>query len=206
MRSPHFILQNTSPKHYPPPRQSPIYVVLDPLPALCLSSPRRRSHSVDHGVCWTMIFSMLLLPSSPNLLCGSRRESSISHPSLLLPPHSQRYRSYQSIFVKAKIPKKSIILNYLQEGYDIILCQELNSPPQVPMAFPSGMNCVRIYHNTTGPASGTAVVVGPSLSRYSQPLPTFKDTHGLRAAYTVTRRRLPTLATASIYCPPPQAH
>ena len=70
------------------------------------------------------------------------------------------------------------------------------------MVFASGMDRVRIYHNTTGRARGTAVVVGPSLSRYSQPLPAFKDTHGLLAACTVTPPGLPTLAIASVYCPP----
>ena len=96
---------------------------------------------------------------------------------------------------KSKDSKESIILKYLQEGYDIILCQELNSPPQVPMAFASGMDRVRIHHNTTERARGTAVVVGPSLSCYSQPLPTFEDTHGLLAACTVTPPGLPTPQT-----------
>ena len=70
------------------------------------------------------------------------------------------------------------------------------------MAFASGMDRVCFYHNTTGRARGTPIVVGPSLSRYSQPLPTFKDTHGLLAACTVTPRGLPTMARASVYCPP----
>ena len=105
-------------------------------------------------------------------------------------------------FRKREDSKESIILKYLQEGSDIILCQELNSPPQVPMAFASGMDRVRIYHNTTGRACGAAVVVGPSLSLFSQPLPTFKDTHGLLAACTVDPPGLPTLAIASVYCPP----
>ena len=89
-------------------------------------------------------------------------------------------------FRKSKDSKESIILKYPQEGYDIILCQELKSPPQVRMALASGMDLVRIYHNTTGRARSTAVVVGPALSRYSKPLPTFKDAHGLLAACTVT--------------------
>ena len=94
-------------------------------------------------------------------------------------------------FCNCKDSKESIILKYLQDGYDIILCQELNSPLQVPMAFASGMDRVRIYHNTTGRARGTAVLVGPSLSPYSQPLPTFKDTHGLLAACTVSPPNFP---------------
>ena len=104
-------------------------------------------------------------------------------------------------FRKSKDYKESIILKYLQEGYDIILCQELNSPPKVPRAFASGMNGVRIYHNTTGRACGAAVVVGPSLSRYSQPLPVFKDAPGLLAACTVTPLGLCTLAITSVHCP-----
>ena len=100
-----------SPKYITPtlpsPRQSQINVALDPLPALCPLSPHHQSSSLDHGVHWTNIFSPLLLPPSLGLLCGSKLESSTSDPSLPLPPHSQCFGSYQSIFVKANIPKKA---------------------------------------------------------------------------------------------------
>ena len=111
-------------------------------------------------------------------------------------------RVISSNFRKSRDSKEGIILKYLQKGYDIILCQELNSPPQVPTAFASGVDRVCIYHNTARRACRAAVVVGPSLSCYSQPLPTFKDTHRLLAACTVTPPGLPTLAIASVYCPP----
>ena len=122
------------------------------------------------------------------------------------PPPLTMVRVRSINFCKSKDSKESIILKYLQEGYYIILCQDLNSPPGVPMAYAWGMDRVRIYHNTTRRACVTAVVVRPSLSRYSQPLPTFKDTHGLLAACTVTPRGLPTLAIAPVPCPPPHTH
>ena len=105
-------------------------------------------------------------------------------------------------FCESKHSKESIIPKYLQEGYNIILCQDLNPPAQVPILFALGTDCVRIHHNTTGRARGAAVVVGPSLSRYSQPLPAFKETHGLLATCTVTPPGLPTLTIPSVYCPP----
>ena len=92
------------------------------------------------------------------------------------------------------------ILHFLNEGYDIILLQELNSPPLLPQRYAFGNDRAKVFSNVCGHRHGVSVIAGPRIAGYTSCVPP-RDSDGLicGAKYPY-RRQLP--YTSSQFTPP----
>ena len=70
------------------------------------------------------------------------------------------------------------ILHFLNEGYDIILLQELNSPPLLPQRYAFGNDRAKVFSNVCGHKHGVSVIAGPRIARYTSSVPP-RDSDGL---------------------------
>ena len=70
------------------------------------------------------------------------------------------------------------ILHFLNEGYDIILLQELNSPPLLPQRDAFGNDRAKVFSNVCGHKHGVSVIAGLRIARYTSCVPP-RDSAGL---------------------------
>ena len=156
----------------------------------------------------------LLTPDSPL----DARYSSIRTPSFPPPPQVHRpfkprrlrrpppsLPSAPAIHVLSFNTAKSrntpaSILHFLNEGYDIILLQELNSPPLLPQRYAFGSDRAKVFSNVCGHKHGVSVIA----ARASREIPAVSRPETATALSVVpkyrSRRQLP--CTSFQFTPP----
>ena len=157
----------------------------------------------------------LLTPDSPL----SARYSSIRTPSFPPPPQvhkpfkPKRLRrpppslpSVLAIRVVSSNTAKSqntpaSILHFLNERYDIILLQDLNSPPLLPQRYPFGNDRAKVFSNVCGHKHWASVIAGPRIARYTSCVPP-RDSDGLICGAKISLPDATPLHVISVYSPP----
>ena len=157
----------------------------------------------------------LLTPDPPQ----GARYSSIRTPSFPPPPQvhkpfkPKRLRrpppslpSVQAIRVLSVDTAKSqnapaAILHFLNEGYDIILLQELNSPPLLPQRYAFGNDRAKVFLNVCGHKHGVSVIAGPRIARYTSCVPP-RDSDGLICGAKISLPEAIPLHVFPVYSPP----
>ena len=93
------------------------------------------------------------------------------------------------------------ILHFLNEGYDIILLQELNSPPLLPQRYAFGNDRAKVFSNVCGHRHGVSVIAGPRIARYTSCVPP-RDSDGLICGAKISLPEATPLHVFSVYSPP----
>ena len=93
------------------------------------------------------------------------------------------------------------ILHFLNEGYDIILLQELNSPPLLPQRYAFGNDRANVFSNVCGHKHGVSVIAGPRIARYTSCVPA-RDSDGLIRGAKISLMEATPLHVFSVYSPP----
>ena len=93
------------------------------------------------------------------------------------------------------------ILHFLNEGYDIILLQELNSPPLLPQRYAFGNDRAKVFSNVCGHRHGVSVIAGPRIARYTSCVPP-RDSDGLICGAKISLPEATPLHVFSAYSPP----
>ena len=93
------------------------------------------------------------------------------------------------------------ILHFLNEGYDIILLQELNSPPLLPQRYAFGNDRAKVFSNVCGHRHGVSVIAGPRIARYTSCVPP-GDSDGLICGAKISPPEATPLHVFSVYSPP----
>ena len=93
------------------------------------------------------------------------------------------------------------ILHFLNEGYDIILLQELNSPPLLPQRYAFGNDRAKVFSNVCGHKHGVSVIAGPRIARYTSSVPP-RDSDGLICGAKISLPEATPLHVFSVYSPP----
>ena len=93
------------------------------------------------------------------------------------------------------------ILHFLNEGYAIILLQELNSPPLLPQRYAFGNDRARVFSNVCGHRHGVSVIAGPHIARYTSCVPP-RDSDGLICGAKISLPEATPLHVFSVYPPP----
>ena len=93
------------------------------------------------------------------------------------------------------------ILHFLNEGYDIILLQELNSPPLLPQRYAFGNDRAKVFSNVCGHKHGVSVIAGPRIARYTSCVPP-RDSDGLICGAKISLPEAIPLHVFSVYSPP----
>ena len=93
------------------------------------------------------------------------------------------------------------ILHFLNEGYDIILLQELNSPPLLPQRYAFGNDRAKVFSNVCGHKHGVSVIAGPRIARYTSCVPP-RDSDGLICGAKISLPEATPLHVFSVYSPP----
>ena len=93
------------------------------------------------------------------------------------------------------------ILHFLNEGYDIILLQELNSPPLLPQRYAFGNDRAKVFSNVCGHKHGLSVIAGPRIARYTSCVPP-RDSDGLICGAKISLTEAIPLHVFSVYYPP----
>ena len=149
----------------------------------------------------------LLTPDSP----FGARYSSIQTPSFPPPPQVQkpfkpkRLRrpppSLPSVPATRVVSFNTAILHFLNEGYDIILLQELNSPPLLPQRYAFGNDRAKVFSNVCSHKHGVSVIAGPRIARYTSCVPP-RDSDGLICGAKISLPEAIPLHVFSVYSPP----
>ena len=157
----------------------------------------------------------LLTPDSP---LGARY-SSIRTPSF--PPPPQVHKPFKPKRLRRPLPSlpsvpairvvsfntaksqnaPAAILHFLNEGYDIILLQELNSPPLLPQRYAFGNDRAKVFSNVCGHKHGVSVIAGPRIARYTSCV-TPRDSDGLICGAKISLPEAIPLHVFSVYSPP----
>ena len=157
----------------------------------------------------------LLTPDSP---LGARY-SSIRTPSF--PPPPQVHKSFKPKSLRRPPPSlpsvpairvvsfntaksqntPAAILHFLNEEYDIILLQELNSPPLLPQRYAFGNDRAKVFSNVCGHRHGVSVIAGPRIARYTSCVPP-RDSDGLICGAKISLLEATPLHVFSVYSPP----
>ena len=93
------------------------------------------------------------------------------------------------------------ILHFLNEGYDIILLQELNSPPLLPQRYAFGNDRAKVFSHVCGHKHGVSVIAGPRIARYTSCVPP-RDSDGLICGAKISVPEAIPLHVFSVYSPP----
>ena len=93
------------------------------------------------------------------------------------------------------------ILHFLNEGYDIILLQELNSPPFLPQRYAFGNDHAKDFSNVCSHKHGVSVIAGPRIARYTSCVPP-RDSDGLICGAKISLPEATPLHVFSVYSPP----
>ena len=103
-----------------------------------------------------------------------------------------------------KKPPTPFIFHHLQEGYHVLLLQELNEEPSLPHIFSQGGEKCKIFTNINKreKKNGTAIVVSSALRPYTKFVPN-SDNDGLMCSVEITLPGGPPTLLTSLYSPPP---
>ena len=93
------------------------------------------------------------------------------------------------------------ILHFLNEGYDIILLQELNSPPLFPQRYAIGNDRAKVFSNVCGHKHGVSVTAGLRIARYTSCVPP-RDSDGLICGAKISLPEATPVHVFSVYSPP----
>ena len=93
------------------------------------------------------------------------------------------------------------ILHFLNEGYDVILLQELNSPPLLPQRYAFSNDRAKVFSNVCGYRHGVSVIAGPRIARYTSCVPP-RDSDGLICGAKISLPEATPLHVFSLYSPP----
>ena len=93
------------------------------------------------------------------------------------------------------------ILHFLNEGYDIILLPELNSPPLLPQWYAFGNDRAKVFPNVCGHKHGVSVIAGPRIARYTSCVPP-RDSDSLVCGANISLPEAAPLHVFSVYSPP----
>ena len=93
------------------------------------------------------------------------------------------------------------ILHFLNEGYDVILLQELNSPPLLPHRYAFGNDRAKVFSNVCGHKHGVSVIASPRIARYISCISS-KDSDGLICGAKISLPEATPLHVFSVYSPP----
>ena len=96
--------------------------------------------------------------------------------------------------------KLASILHFLNEGYDIILLQELNSPPLLPQWYAFRNDRAKVFSNVCGHKHGVSVIAGPRIARYTSCVPP-RDSDGLICGAKISLPEATPLHVFSVYSP-----
>ena len=92
-------------------------------------------------------------------------------------------------------------LHFLNDGYDIIFLQELNSPPLLPQRYAFGNDRAKVFSNVCGHKHGVSVIAGPRIARYTSCVPP-RDSDGLICGAKISLPEATPLHVFSVYSPP----
>ena len=92
------------------------------------------------------------------------------------------------------------ILHFLDGGHDIILLQELNSPPLLPQRYAFGNDRAKAFSNVCGHKHGVSVIADPRIARYTRCVPP-RDSDGLICGAKISRPEAAPLHAFSVYSP-----
>ena len=92
------------------------------------------------------------------------------------------------------------ILHFLNERYDIILLQELKSPPLLPQRYAIGNDRAKVFSNVCGHKHGVSVIAGPRIARYTSCVPP-RDSNGLICGAKISLPEATPLHVFSVYSP-----
>ena len=91
------------------------------------------------------------------------------------------------------------IVHFLNEGYDIILLQELS--PLLPQRYTFGNDRAKVFSNVCGHKHGVSVIAGPRIARYTSCVPP-RDSDGLICGAKIPLPEATRLHVFSVYSPP----
>ena len=92
-------------------------------------------------------------------------------------------------------------LHFLNEGYDIILLQEINSPPLPPQRYAFRNDWAKVFSNVCGHKHGVSVNAGPQIPRYTSCISP-RDSDGLICGAKFSLQQAGPLHVFSVYSHP----
>ena len=92
------------------------------------------------------------------------------------------------------------ILHLLNEGYDVILLQEINSPPLLPRRYAFENDRAKVFSTVCGHKHGVSVITGPRIARYTSCFST-RDSDGLICGAKIPLLEATPLHVFSVYSP-----
>ena len=143
------------------------------------------------------------------------------HSTTLLPPPPQVHKPLKPIYLRPPPPSlhgipairvvsfkpaesqntPASIFSFLNEGYDVILLQELNSPPLLPQRYAFGNDRAKVCSNVFGHKHGVSVIPGPRIVRYTSCISP-KDSDSLICGAKISLPEATLLHVFSVYFPP----
>ena len=93
------------------------------------------------------------------------------------------------------------ILHFLNQGYDVILLQEINSPPLLPQRYAFGNDRAKVFSNVCGHKHGVSVIAGPRIATYTSCISP-RDSDGLICGAKISLPEATALHVFSVYSPP----
>ena len=93
------------------------------------------------------------------------------------------------------------ILHFLNEGYDVILLQEINSPPLLIQRYAFWNDRAKVFANDCGQEHGVSVIAGPQIARYTSCISP-RDSNGLICGAKISLLEATPLHVFSVYSPP----
>ena len=148
--------------------------------------------------CPLLFHSATSLPTPP--------QSAQAPQAKTLTPPPPSLRSFRTIcvlsFNTAKGQNTSAsILHFLNEGYDVILLQEIKSPPLLRRKYAFGNDRAKVFSNVCGHKQGVWVIAGPQIARYTSCISP-RDSDGLICGAKITLLEATRLHVFSVYSPP----
>ena len=127
-------------------------------------------------------------------------------PKRLRPPSPPSLPSVPAIRVVSPNTAKSqntpaSILHLLNEGYGVILLQQLKSPPLLQQRYACGNDRAKVFSNVCGHKHGVSVIAGPRIARYTSCV-TPRDSDGLICSAKISLSETTPLHLFSVYPPP----
>ena len=93
------------------------------------------------------------------------------------------------------------ISHFLNEGYDIILLQELNSPSLLPQRYAFRNDRAKVFSNVCGHKHRVSVIAGPRIARYTSSVPP-RDSDSLICGAKISLPEATPPHVFSVYSPP----
>ena len=159
------------------------------------------------------------MPQTPDSPLAARY-SSIRPPSFPPPPQVQKplkprhlrhppppslplFRTIRVVSFKTAKSQNTpaSILHFLNEGYDVLLLQEKNTPALLPQRYAFGNDRTKVFSNVCGHKHGVSVIAGPRIARYTSCISP-RDSDGLICGAKMSLPEANPLHVFSVYSPP----